>query len=149
MKNSLIFIFSTILILTTSSCYQKNIKTTIQSDDIYQTGTMQATNSGLQFQFLKIGDGELPSENDRVKCDYILRLEDGTEIDSSYKRGKPVVFGINQVIEGFKEALLFMPVGSKVNLIIPSRLAYGKEGVKPYIKPYSTLFYEVTFISIE
>lgn len=110
---------------------------------------MQETDSGLQIQFLKFGNGQYPDESDIVKCNYIFKLENGAEFDNSYKIGRPVTFRINQIIEGFKEALLLMPVGSEVNLIIPPDSAYGKKGVYPHIKPNSTLFYKLMLHSIE
>ncbi len=107
------------------------------------------TKSGLQYQFLKKGDGPIPKASDKVKVDYVGTLIDGTEFDSSIKRGKPVVFGVDQVIPGWSEALQLIPVGSKVRLVIPPDLAYGERGVMPKIEPNSVLVFEVTLHDIE
>ena len=82
--------------------------------------------SGLQYQVLKQGNGAKPSATDKVKCHYHGTLINGTVFDSSVQRGQPAVFGVNQVIPGWVEALQLMPVGSKWRLFIPSNLAYGE-----------------------
>lgn len=107
------------------------------------------TTSGLQYQFLKKGEGEIPKASDQVKVDYVGSLVDGTEFDSSISRGEPVVFGVDQVIPGWSEALQLIPVGSKVRLVIPSDLAYGDQGVMPKIEPNSVLVFEVDLLGIE
>ena len=113
-----------------------------------KTGVI-VTKSGLQYQFLKKGDGPIPKASDKVKVDYVGTFINGKEFDSSIKRGKPVVFGVDQVIPGWSEALQLMPVGSKVRLVIPPSLAYGAKGVMPRIEPNSVLVFEVTLHSIE
>ncbi|MFV0438241.1 MAG: FKBP-type peptidyl-prolyl cis-trans isomerase [Desulfopila sp.] len=110
---------------------------------------VSVTDSGLQYEFIKKGDGATPKESDQVKVDYVGRLIDGTEFDSSIKRGEPAVFGVNQVIPGWSEALQLIPVGSKVRLVIPSELAYGEQGVMPRIEPNSVLVFEVDLLGIE
>lgn len=105
------------------------------------------TNSGLQYKIIKTGNGKIPKENDKVKVHYKGELIDGTEFDSSYKRNEPTSFRANQVIEGWKEALTMMPVGSKWIIYIPQELAYGKEE-QGEIKPYSTLIFEVELFGI-
>lgn len=107
------------------------------------------TASGLQYEFLTKAEGALPKGSDQVKVDYVGTLVDGTEFDSSIKRGQPVVFGVDQVIPGWSEALQLIPVGSKVRLVIPSELAYGEQGVMPNIEPNSVLVFEVTLHGIE
>lgn len=107
------------------------------------------TASGLQYQFIKKGEGAMPKPTDQVKVDYVGTLIDGTEFDSSIKRGEPVVFGVNQVIPGWSEALQLMPVGSKVKLAIPANLAYGEQGVMPKIEPNAVLLFEVDLLGIE
>lgn len=107
------------------------------------------TESGLQYEFLTKGEGALPKAEDQVKVDYVGTLIDGTEFDSSIKRGEPVVFGVGQVIPGWSEALQLIPVGSKVRLVIPSDLAYGEQGVMPKIEPNAVLVFEVTLHAIE
>ncbi len=107
------------------------------------------TESGLQYEFIKKGEGEIPKATDQVKVDYVGTLVDGTEFDSSISRGEPVVFGVDQVIPGWGEALQLIPVGSKVRLVIPSDLAYGDQGVMPKIEPNSVLVFEVDLLGIE
>lgn len=107
------------------------------------------TDSGLQYEFITKGEGAIPKASDQVKVDYVGSLIDGTEFDSSIKRGEPVVFGVNQVIPGWSEALQLIPVGSKVRLVIPSELAYGEQGVMPRIEPNSVLVFEVDLLGIE
>ena len=106
------------------------------------------TPSGLQYEVLKKGEGEVPQKTDKVKCHYEGRLIDGTVFDSSIKRGEPAVFGLNQVIKGWTEALSRMPVGSKWRLYIPQELGYG-ERQAGQIPPYSTLIFDVELLSIE
>lgn len=106
------------------------------------------TASGLQYKVLKLGKGALPTDTSRVKVHYHGTLIDGTVFDSSVDRGEPAVFGVNQVIKGWTEALKLMPVGSKYRLFIPQELAYGKQD-QGTIKPFSTLIFDVELISIE
>ena len=106
------------------------------------------TPSGLQYEVLKKGEGEVPQKTDKVKCHYEGRLIDGTVFDSSIKRGEPAVFGLNQVIKGWTEALSLMPVGSKWRLYSPQELGYG-ERQAGQIPPYSTLIFDVELLSIE
>ena len=82
--------------------------------------------SGLQYKILTAGTGPKPTASDSVVCNYRGTLINGTEFDSSYKRGQPATFGVSQVIKGWTEALQLMPVGSKWQLFIPSSLAYGE-----------------------
>jgi peptidylprolyl isomerase/FKBP-type peptidyl-prolyl cis-trans isomerase FklB len=107
------------------------------------------TESGLQYKLLEEGDGPKPTSSDRVKVDYVGTLIDGTEFDSSIKRGEPAVFGVDQVIPGWSEALQLMEVGSKYKLVIPSELAYGEKGAPPVIEPNSVLVFEVSLLGIE
>ena len=104
--------------------------------------------SGLQYEVITEGNGKKPSATDRVKCHYEGTLIDGTLFDSSIKRGEPAIFGVNQVIQGWVEALQLMPVGSKWKLFIPSNLAYGKAGAGQSIEPNSTLVFEVEVLDI-
>jgi FKBP-type peptidyl-prolyl cis-trans isomerase FklB len=105
--------------------------------------------SGLQYKILKAGKGAKPTKNQTVKCHYRGTLIDGTEFDSSYKRGEPAEFPVGQVIKGWTEALQRMPVGSKWQLVIPSDLAYGPNGAGQTIGPNATLIFEVELISIK
>jgi len=105
--------------------------------------------SGLQYKILTQGTGPKPIAADTVVCNYRGTLVDGTEFDSSYKRGQPATFAVGQVIPGWTEALQLMPVGSKWQLFIPSKLAYGARGPAPAIGPNSTLIFEVELLSIQ
>ena len=105
--------------------------------------------SGLQYKILTAGTGPKPTASDTVKCNYRGTLIDGKEFDSSYKSGQPATFGVGQVIKGWTEALLLMPVGSKWQLFIPSNLAYGERGAGSEIGPNATLIFEVELLSIE
>ncbi|EGU47773.1 peptidyl-prolyl cis-trans isomerase, FKBP-type [Vibrio ichthyoenteri ATCC 700023] len=107
------------------------------------------TESGLQYQVLNKGEGEVyPTTADRVKVHYHGTLIDGTVFDSSVERGEPITFGLGQVIKGWQEGLTYMTVGDKFRLYIPSTLAYGKSGTGP-IPPSATLIFEVELIEIQ
>jgi FKBP-type peptidyl-prolyl cis-trans isomerase len=103
---------------------------------------------GLQYKILTAGTGAKPAASDSVVCNYKGTLINGTEFDSSYKRGQPATFGVGQVIKGWTEALQLMPVGSKWQLFIPAGLGYGERGAGGEIGPDSTLVFEVELISI-
>jgi FKBP-type peptidyl-prolyl cis-trans isomerase FklB len=105
--------------------------------------------SGLQYKIETQGTGPKPTPNDTVVCNYRGTLVNGTEFDSSYKRGQPASFPVNGVIKGWTEALQLMPVGSKWQLFIPPDLAYGERGQGPDIGPDATLIFEVELISIQ
>ena len=105
--------------------------------------------SGLQYEIITEEDGAKPKATDSVKCHYHGTLLDGTVFDSSVQRGQPAVFGVNQVIKGWVEALQLMSVGSKWKLFIPSNLAYGSQGAGGSIEPNSTLIFEVELLGIE
>jgi len=107
------------------------------------------TESGLQYIVLHKGDGPKPKKTDQVKVHYRGMLIDGTEFDSSYKRGKSVVFSLQGIIPGWIEALQLMTVGSKHTLFIPPNLAYGANGAGRLIGPNSVLIFEVELIGIE
>ncbi len=104
--------------------------------------------SGLQYEILKAGNGPRPKKTDTVRTHYHGTLIDGTVFDSSLKRG-PAKFGVGQVIPGWTEALLLMPVGSKWKLFVPSNLAYGQRGAGGKIGPNATLVFEVELLGIE
>lgn len=106
------------------------------------------TPSGLQYEVLEAGAGASPGANDRVQVHYRGTLLDGTEFDSSYARGEPVVFGVGQVISGWTEALQLMQVGAKYKLFIPSDLAYGAGGAGDLIGPNAALIFEVELLDI-
>ena len=107
------------------------------------------TESGLQYEILEAGDGATAGAEDTVEVHYAGTLVDGTEFDSSYTRGEPVQFGVGQVIAGWTEALMMMPVGSKWRLSIPSDLGYGAAGAgNGMIGPNAALIFEVELLSI-
>ncbi|WP_352423795.1 FKBP-type peptidyl-prolyl cis-trans isomerase [Proteiniphilum sp.] len=105
--------------------------------------------SGLQYEVLQEGIGAKPKATDKVKCHYHGTLLNGQVFDSSVQRGQPAVFGVNQVIKGWVEALQLMSVGSKWRLYIPSELAYGAQGAGNSIEPNSTLIFDVELLGIE
>ncbi len=106
--------------------------------------------SGLQYKILTAGTGPKPTASDSVVCNYRGTLINGTEFDSSYKRGQPATFEVDRVIKGWTEALQLMPVGSKWQLFIPSSLAYGERGEpRGGIEPNATLIFEVELLSIQ
>ena len=138
--------------LTASREKQQQAK--IDQEKIYLTDHAKkqgvvTTASGLQYEVLKQGTGPLPKVTDTVKVDYVGTLTDGTEFDSSIKRGEPAVFPLNQVIPAWTEGLQLMPVGSKFRFTIPSSLAYGAQGAGEVIPPFATLIFEVDLIAIE
>lgn len=104
--------------------------------------------SGLQYEVIKEGNGKKPSATDRVQCHYEGTLIDGTIFDSSIKRGEPAVFGVNQVIKGWVEALQLMQEGAKWRLYIPYDMAYGEHGAGEMIPPYSALIFDVELIKV-
>ena len=106
------------------------------------------TESGLQYEVLEAGEGATPGPEDTVEVHYTGTLIDGTEFDSSHKRGQTVTFGVGQVIAGWTEALQLMPVGSKYKLHIPPELGYGAGGAGQMIGPNSALVFEVELVSI-
>jgi FKBP-type peptidyl-prolyl cis-trans isomerase len=105
--------------------------------------------SGLEYKILTQGTGPKPAATDTVVCNYRGTLINGTEFDSSYKRGQPATFPVTGVIKGWTEALQLMPVGSKWQLFLPAELAYGERGPSPEIGPNSTLVFEVELLSIQ
>ena len=107
------------------------------------------TASGLQYKVITEGNGPQPKATDTVTVDYRGTLIDGTEFDSSYKRGQPATFPVSGVIKGWTEALQLMPVGSKWQLFIPPQLGYGDRGAGNSIPPNSTLIFEVELLSIQ
>ncbi|WNK20436.1 FKBP-type peptidyl-prolyl cis-trans isomerase [Halomonas piscis] len=106
------------------------------------------TESGLQYEVLESGDGETPDADDTVRVDYEGKLRDGTVFDSSIERGEPVSFKVNQVIEGWQEALQLMSEGDVWKLYIPADLAYGERGQGP-IGPNEVLTFRVNLLDVE
>ncbi|MGH8148863.1 MAG: FKBP-type peptidyl-prolyl cis-trans isomerase, partial [Steroidobacteraceae bacterium] len=106
------------------------------------------TASGLQYRILRPGSGAPPRPTDEVTVNYRGTLLDGTEFDSSYKRGMPATFPVNHVIKGWREALVLMKPGSKWELYVPPELAYGEDSPPP-IPPGSLLEFQVELLSIK
>jgi FKBP-type peptidyl-prolyl cis-trans isomerase FklB len=105
--------------------------------------------SGLQYTVIEEGTGKTPKATDTVVTNYRGTLVDGTEFDSSYKRGKPATFPVNGVIKGWTEALQLMKEGGKWKLFIPSDLAYGERGAGNIIGPNATLIFDIELISVK
>jgi FKBP-type peptidyl-prolyl cis-trans isomerase len=111
---------------------------------------VKETASGLQYKVLTEGSGNSPASNDVVTVHYKGTLLDGTEFDSSYSRGQPATFALNQVIKGWTEGLQLMRPGAKYQFFIPGNLAYGETGSRDgKITPNATLVFEVELISAE
>ena len=104
--------------------------------------------SGLQYKVLKSGEGRKPGRTDKVRCHYEGTFPNGQKFDSSYDRNEPAVFGVNQVIAGWTEALQLMSEGSAWELYIPYNLAYGEAGAPGAIPPYSALVFKVELIEV-
>lgn len=106
------------------------------------------TDSGLQYEILKEGDGAKPTENDKVIANYKGTLIDGTVFDSSYDRGEPATFPVNGVIQGWQEVLPMMKEGGKWRIVVPANLAYGPRGAGQLIGPNETLIFEIELVAI-
>lgn len=110
---------------------------------------VQKTESGILYQELEAGDGEMPSVSDTVKVHYKGTLKDGAEFDSSYARGTPAEFPVNGVIQGWQEVLPMMRAGAKWEVAIPSDLAYGEQGAGANIGPNEPLVFVIELIEIK
>ena len=105
--------------------------------------------SGLQYEVIREGNGKKPSATSKVKCHYEGTLIDGTKCDSSYDRGEPATFGLNQVIAGWTEGLQLMSEGAKYRFFIPYNLGYGERGAGASIPPYAALVFDVELIEVQ
>ena len=131
---------------TESTTQSEEVKA--QNETGPKVGETVETSSGLKYRILQKGEGNSPVEQSQVKVHYRGRLEDGTEFDSSYKRGQPATFPVNGVIRGWTEALMLMKPGDKWELKIPPDLGYGSRAVGNVIPPNSTLIFEVELLEI-
>lgn len=113
-----------------------------------QDTTVKLTPKGVQYKVIKEGSGISPKASDKVQVHYVGSLQDGTEFDNSVKRGEPLEFPVNAVIEGWQDLLLVLKEGSKVKAWIPSALAYGEAGVPPMIPANSMLVFEVELLKV-
>jgi FKBP-type peptidyl-prolyl cis-trans isomerase FklB len=109
---------------------------------------VKVTKSGLQYEVLVAGTGKKPKLTDTVQVNYSGKLVDGTEFDSSYKRGVPAEFPVGGVIPGWTEALQMMPVGSKWHIVLPGAIAYGERGAGAQIGPDAVLQFDVELLKI-
>ena len=126
---------------------QAPINKTFLADNSVKPG-VKTTASGLQYKVVSEGTGKQPKATDTVTVNYRGTLIDGTEFDSSYKRGQPATFPVNGVIAGWTEALQLMKEGSKWMLYVPWQLAYGERGSGKLIGPNETLIFEVELIAV-
>jgi FKBP-type peptidyl-prolyl cis-trans isomerase FklB len=110
---------------------------------------VKTTASGLQYKVIKEGTGAKPKESDTVVINYRGTLIDGTEFDSSYKRGEPTTWAVNRFIRGWTEALQLMKIGSKYELYIPTDLAYADRPPTPTIPPGAALVFEIELLGIK
>ncbi len=113
-----------------------------------ETAGVSVTASGLQYSILSDAEGPKPSATDSVTVHYRGTLLNGTEFDSSYSRGEPATFQLNQVIPGWTEGVQLMSEGAKFKFVIPYQLAYGERGAGASIGPYQTLIFEVELVKI-
>lgn len=104
--------------------------------------------SGLQYKVVREGSGKKPGRTDKVKCNYEGRFINGSKFDSSYDRGEPAVFGLNQVIAGWTEGLQLMQEGAEYEFYIPYSLGYGEAGAPGAIPPYSALVFRIELIEV-
>ena len=110
---------------------------------------VKTTASGLQYKIITEGHGPKPTVDQTVSVNYRGTLIDGTEFDSSTKRGKPAEFALNRGVKGWTEALEMMPVGSKWQIFIPSELAWGDQGAPPLIGPGAVVLFDVELLEIK
>ena len=110
---------------------------------------VMVTESGLQYEVLREGDGATPEAGQRVTVHYRGTKPDESEFDSSYSRGEPSVFGVDNVVDGFSEALRLMKVGGHLRVVIPGELAYGPNGRPPLIGPNQVLIFEIELLGVE
>lgn len=111
--------------------------------------SMTTTDSGLRYRILRKGEGKMAKATNRVKVNYHGWLDDGKVFDSSYKRGEPISFGLNQVIKGWTEGMQLVGSGGMIELEIPSALGYGDRGIPGTIPAKATLHFLVELLAVE
>lgn len=167
MKNLIAILMVSVSLLWCANTYATQTKVTpIKTKNVVSTNNTKPTpdqafliqnkkktgivtlSDGLQYKILTKGNGPKPKETDSVTVNYAGTLINGTEFDSSYKRGTPATFPVNGVIPGWTEALQLMPVGSTWMLYIPAKLAYGERGAPPVIGQNKTLIFKVELLHI-
>lgn len=116
-------------------------------EKLAKEGKAKKTSSGLYYEIIKEGSKEMPKGTSTVKIDYVGKFIDGTEFDSSKKRGQPATFSLEHVIPGFKEGLQLIGKGGSIRLYVPSELGYGDSNV-PNIPAGSTLIFDVDMLDI-
>ena len=136
-----------LLVLTLSATARADAGADLAAKAAKEKGA-QKTASGLVYISLREGSGTSPKASDKVKVNYEGKLTNGTVFDSSYKRGQPAEFGLNQVIKCWTEGVAKMHVGEKARLICPSDIAYGDHGHPPSIPGGATLVFEVELLGI-
>ena len=132
-----------LLVLFALGCHIAIAGTKPGPDDKDAPKEFTETKSGLKYRILRKTNGKKPAATDTVTVNYKGWLDDGSEFDSSYKRGEPISFGLNQVIPGWTEGMQLVGEGGKIELVIPSRLGYGSRGAGNAIPPDSTLHFIV------
>ena len=131
---------------TTQDQIDRNLIVNMLIDSLWD---FQKTASGIYYQIETPGEGGYPSLNSNMVCHYRGTLMNGQEFDTSYKRGKPLEFKLTQMIAGWQEAIPFLQKGGKGTFIVPSRLAYGTNGLGNLIEPNSVLIFEVELIDFQ
>ncbi|MEM9399250.1 MAG: FKBP-type peptidyl-prolyl cis-trans isomerase [Verrucomicrobiota bacterium] len=143
-----IIIATTSIVTAQNTATQNLIKGRDFLEDNGKRSGVKTTKSGLQYEIVKKGTGTSPKASDRVLCHYEGKLIEGKVFDSSYRNGKPITFGVMQVIPGWTEALQMMREGSKWKIYIPAKLAYGYRGSPPAIGPNETLIFDIELIKV-
>ncbi len=118
------------------------------AENLTKEGVMSLP-SGLQYKILRAGSGRKPTDADTIECNYRASLANGTEFDSSYRTGQPATFKVKGLIAGWNEAVKLMPVGSKWQIFIPPKLAYGEQGAARNIGPNTTIILEMELLDIK